>query len=89
MTKHRTPKAITFEDFRRLPVMPLYRPRFMSESQYAEGIELYHLARTALSGQECTKYKRILWASSELAKKYPSLSSTGAYKDLDSGLEGY
>jgi hypothetical protein len=82
-------RAVTFEDFQRLPVIPLYRPRFLTADQYTEAINLYHLARVALSGQECTKYKRMLWASAEIAKKYPSVSSTGAYKDISSGLEGY
>jgi hypothetical protein len=79
----------TWEDFQRLPVMPLYRPRFLSEAQYKEAIEFYHLARTALSGQECTKYKRMIWASAEIAKKYPSITPTAAYKDLSAGLEDH
>lgn len=66
--------------------------RFISESQYKEGIELYHLARTALSDKpfnEQSKCYRILWACKELHKKYPNISETAFYKDLDVGLYGY
>ena len=87
MKPHKTPRPITFEDFQRLPVMPLYSPRFLSAEQYTEAINLYHLARTAFSGQECTMHKRLLWASAEMAKQYPGVTSTAAYKDLSAGLK--
>lgn len=60
-----------------------YAPRFIRADQAVELINLYHLARTALSGQECTPYTRRLWASKEFSKAHPEVSSTAAYKDLD------
>ena len=86
MRSHKSSHVPTWEDFQRLPVMEAYRPRFLSPSQYTEAINLYHLARAA--GKQ-TRYDRMLWASAEISKKYPSISSTAAYKDLSAGLEGY
>lgn len=63
--------------------------RFVKAEDYHELINLYHLARTALSGKECTKYTRMLWASAEFAKTHPYVSATGAYKDLSANLQGY
>lgn len=66
--------------------------RFLSESQYLEAINLYHLARCVLSDKpfnEQSKYHRMLYASRELHKIYPEISETAIYKDLSCGLEGY
>lgn len=64
--------------------------RFISQSQYLELINLYHLARTALSGtQNQSKYDRMIWATKEFNKLHPDISSTAAYKDLSANLEGY
>lgn len=63
-----------------------YTPRFIRTEQQAELINLWHLARTALSGKECTRYTRMIWASKEFAKAHPEISSTAAYKDLDGML---
>lgn len=66
--------------------------RFVKPEHYAELINLYHLARCALSDkpyQEQSKYHRIIWASKEFAKKYAYCSATAAYKDLDTNLFGY
>lgn len=60
--------------------------RFVKAIHYPELINLYHLARTALSGKENTKYARMLWASQEWAKKYTYTSATGAYKDLSANV---
>lgn len=63
--------------------------RFISQSQYKEGVELYHLARTALSDNpfsEQSKYHRILWACKELHKKYSNISETAFYKDLEANI---
>lgn len=60
--------------------------RFLSDSQYVELINLYHLARTALSGKSCTRYDRMIWATKEFNKIYPNISATAAYKDLSSNL---
>ena len=61
--------------------------RFLSQSQYIELINLYHLARTALAGGDASRYNRMLWAIKEFHKIYPSISKTAAYKDLDSNLQ--
>lgn len=63
--------------------------RFVKQPDYCELINLYHLARTALSGQPCSKYDRMIWASQEFSKAHPYCTSTGAYKDLSANLEGY
>lgn len=65
------------------PEVPL---RFVKKEHYGELINLYHLARTALSGQSCTKHDRMIWATKEFAKKYPYVTSTAAYKDLSARL---
>lgn len=59
-----------------------YRVRFVPECDAAKLVNLYHLARTALVGQECTPYTRMRWASKQYAQDNPSVSVTGAYKDL-------
>ena len=63
--------------------------RFVRQADYGELINLYHLARTALSGKDNSKYARMIWASGEWAKAHTYTSATGAYKDLSANLEGY
>lgn len=63
--------------------------RFVKQQHYGELINLYHLARTALSGQDDSKYARMLWATREWAKVHTYTSATGAYKDLSANLQGY
>lgn len=63
--------------------------RFVPRHLYGELINLYHLAKCALSGQSCSKYDRMIWAAKEFHKAHPEISETGAYKDLSSNLEGY
>ena len=62
--------------------------RFVKPDDYAELINLYHLARTALAGGDDSKYRRIIWASKEWAKTHTYCSATGAYKDLYNGVFG-
>lgn len=62
--------------------VPAYTPRFVPSQDAAELVNLYHLARTALSGRQDSKYDRMLWASAEFSKLHPSVSSGAAYKDL-------
>ena len=52
----------------------------------SELINLYHLARTALSGKDDSRYKRIIWASKWFSKEHPEVTSTQAYLELDSLL---
>lgn len=52
----------------------------------AELANLYHLARTALSGKDDSKYQRRLWVSKEYNRKYPDVSENRAYKMLDRAL---
>lgn len=66
--------------------------RFVRQSDYAELVNLYHLARTALSDKpfaEQSKFHRMVWASKEWAKTHTYTSATGAYKDLETNLQGY
>lgn len=60
--------------------------RFVKQADYPELVNLYHLARTALSGQDDSKYQRMLWASKEFAKTHTYVTATGAYKDLETNL---
>ena len=64
-----------------------YIPRFINCNDIAELTELFRVARIALSGQECTRYTRMLWASQKFNEKHPDVSPTAAYKDLDGLLE--
>ncbi len=63
--------------------MTSYKTRFIKPAQANELLGLWHLARTALSGKECTRYTRMLWASKEFARAHPEITPTAAYKDLD------
>lgn len=60
--------------------------RFITQEQYIELVNLYHLARVPLSGGKYTKYDRMIWACKELNKKYQNVSQTAAYKDLSANL---
>ena len=64
-----------------------YIPRFVTEKQLMELVNLFHLAKCALSGKSCTRYDRMVWASGVFHKDNPTISSTAAYKDLDSALK--
>lgn len=69
-------------------IMPPYQVRFIPAEDIGKIVQLYHLARTALSGKthaEQSPYHRMLWASKQYALAHPSISETAAYKDL-SGL---
>ena len=60
--------------------------RFVRQVDYNELINLYHLARAA----GCiTKYERMIWASKQWAKVHTYTSVSGAYKDLETSLQGY
>ena len=63
--------------------------RFVKQADYPELVNLYHLARTALSGGDDSKHARMIWATKEWAKTHTYTSATGAYKDLSSNLFGY
>ena len=64
-------------------VAPRYAVRFIQPQHEGELINLYHLARTALSGQACGRWERMNYAAQEFSKAHPEVSSTAAYKDLD------
>jgi hypothetical protein len=66
-----------------------YQLRFVKEEHYHELINLYHLARTALSGGDCSKHARMVWACKQWAKQHTYITETGAYKDLDGMLHGW
>ena len=52
--------------------------RFITRDQAVEGMNLYHLARTA---GKTTTHERLTWAANQLAEKY-KLKRGGCYKDL-------
>lgn len=73
-----------------LEVIEPYRPRFITEAQLTEALNLYHLARTALSGRpDQGRLARMTWACDALVKAHPEIGRGGAYKDLSAALEGY
>lgn len=63
-----------------------YEPRFITKTQVNYLSELWHTSRIALSGQKNTKYARMLWTAKEFHKKFPEITETAVYKDLDSML---
>jgi hypothetical protein len=61
--------------------------RFISNMQYLELLNLFHLGKVALAGQDDSRYNRMVWASKEFNKIHPEISATAAYKDLEVGLD--
>ena len=47
-----------------------------------EAVNLYHLARTALSGKDDSRWARLNWAANEMHKKYPMVSALAFYMSL-------
>ena len=81
----RNRKNYTLDELLAMPVAPSYQVRFIPESDISKLVNLYHLARTALSGKpyaEQSPYYRMLWASDQYAKGNSTVSATAAYKDL-------
>lgn len=70
-------------------VSPGYKVRFIRPDQVGELTELFHTARTALSGQASGRYERMLYAAKWFHKAHPEVSETAAYKDLDGLLSNY
>jgi hypothetical protein len=70
-------------------VEPEYVCRFVPQSDAAELIDLYHLARVPLSGTPDynSRYARMVQAAKWYAKEHPPATVMGAYKDLN-GLLG-
>lgn len=64
-----------------------FRPRFVSEDGMRELFNLYHLARTALSGKPCGRWERLNYAATEYHKAHPETSATAAYKDLSDAVQ--
>ena len=58
------------------PAIIEFSPRFLSKTEMAEIIELYHLAKVKHTG----KHNRLLLATRWFNDKYPEVK--GAYKDL-------
>lgn len=76
MTRRSAPRWVTD------PVEPPYEPRFIHQRDIAELVNLYHLARTALSGTSPSRADRMTWAAAEYHKAHPEVSTTAAFKDL-------
>lgn len=58
-------------------------PRFVTVEQLAELVNFYHLARVPVGSR---KYDRMIQAANWLHDKYPDITHTAAYKDLDTFL---
>jgi hypothetical protein len=68
---------------------PAYQLRWLTAAQLTRGVELYHLARTALALEaDRSRCARLGWAAGELAKESPGLIRTAAYKDLEAAGVG-
>ena len=66
-------------------VLPDYVPRFVQREHCTSLVNLYHLARTALSDKpyaEQSRYHRMIWACAQFARQHNYVSASGAYKDL-------
>lgn len=61
-------------------VEPDYRTRFIPQSDAADLVNLYHLARTIVG---YARYERMIQASTWYNQVHPTVSRTAAYKDLE------
>ena len=65
-------------------------PRFMTAAQLGDLVNLYHLARGqtrfGTAGKVGTKYDAMILSTKWFNEKYPSISATAAYKELDTQL---
>lgn len=75
-------KPLFLDQLLAMPLVPEYQVRFIPAEDRFKLVNLYHLARTALSGKASGPYERMQWASKEYARGSNSASETGAYKDL-------
>lgn len=68
-------------------IIPSYVCRFIPDALAGELINLYHLARTATSGnrQQRGRHAQMIWAAEMFYRAHPDrgFTVTGAYKDLD------
>jgi len=60
-----------------------YETRFIKQEHASEAVNLYHLARTALAGEKCGRYERLVWSAEQFNKAHPEISRTAAYKDIE------
>jgi hypothetical protein len=74
---------ITSEEMFEVERIPL---RFVLDADYGELINLYHLARTALSGGSDSRHARMLWACKHFAAKHSYVTIIAAYKDLSARI---
>jgi hypothetical protein len=58
--------------------------RFLTQEQYNELINLYHLARAAGAR---TKYEQMIKSTKWFSEKHPEISATAAYKDLSANIQ--
>ncbi len=65
-------------------VAPAKRKEFVG-SEKSELYNLFHLAKTALSGQDDSKYKRAFWAAEKFTEKYFGFSRKAAYLEICEG----
>jgi len=72
--------------------MPRYRKNpatTVTKDQLTELYNLYHLAQTALSGKENSKWHRMIWAAKEFHKLHPSVSENSAYINLSNDIGSF
>ena len=55
----------------------------ITRDERADLVNMFHTAKTALSGKDDSRYERLKWAAREFHKKYPSVSEIKAYKEVD------
>jgi hypothetical protein len=61
----------------------VYTPRFVSEAQLKELINLYHLARGQCCGR---RHDAMITACHWFTTQYPGVKPGGVYKDLSASL---
>ena len=58
-------------------------------NEYQEIIQLWHIARTALAGQSCSRYDRLQYVSREFRKVHPDTRPVPFWLYLSDTFRGY
>jgi len=63
--------------------------RYPTQADRAELANLYHLARTALSGTQRgdSRHARMIWAAAQFTKGHPEWTHASAYKAVEEAIE--
>jgi hypothetical protein len=64
-------------------------PRFLTQEQLNEGLELYRLTAVGYSTYQPTRHAKLTETVRMLADRHPNISRGGAYKDLSDATENH